>query len=120
MQQNKHYTWRIIVIGAVVAAGFWGIYKNFYKGDFSPQIKLGIDMRGGTSLIYEIKPATGSVISSSDHLAADVADALKIRVDPHGVKGLVWRPLGATRLEIQMPLSKNSGQAAEVRQEFSK
>jgi len=31
-------------------------------------------------------------------------DALKRRVDPNGLRNLVWRPEGGTRLEIQMPL----------------
>ena len=34
--------------------------------------------------------------------------ALKKRVDPEGVRNLVWRPQGNNRLEIQMPFSGNA------------
>ena len=77
------------------------------------KLNPGIDMVGGTSLIYEIKKPEGTVLTG--HLASDVAEALKKRVDPKGVKNLVWRPQGDTRLEIQMPLSPDAKDSAEAR-----
>ncbi len=32
-------------------------------------------------------------------------EALKKRVDPLGLRNLVWRPQGNDRIEIEMPLS---------------
>src|SRR5262245_60950760 len=67
-----------------------------------PDLKPGIDMVGGTSLVYEIKaPEQGHV----GNLAEQVMQSLKKRVDPDGVRNLIWRPQGNTRLEIQMPTS---------------
>ena len=45
-------------------------------------------------------------------------ESLKKRVDPLGQRNLVWRPQGNTRLEIQMPLTGESGQAKDKRQAF--
>ena len=81
-----------------------------------PNLKPGIDMVGGTSLVYEIKPPEGS--NSNDNLAERVMESLKKRVDPDGVRNLVWRPQGNTRLEIQMPLTGDSDKAKAIRKEF--
>lgn len=70
-------------------------------------LKPGIDMVGGTSLLYEIKQPEGTRGGPNKDLAEKVMTALKKRVDPNGVKNLVWRPQGNNRLEIQMPFSGN-------------
>jgi SecD/SecF fusion protein len=55
-------------------------------------------MVGGVSLIYKIKPpedsGTGINVGASN-LAEQTMEALKKRVDPDGVRNLVWRPIGA-------------------------
>src|SRR5512139_2543979 len=73
-----------------------------------PDLKPGIDMVGGTSLLYEIKAPAGA---ADNTLAEQVMNSLKKRVDPDGVRNLVWRPQGATRLEIQMPLTETATQS---------
>jgi SecD/SecF fusion protein len=83
---------------------------------FRTNLKPGIDMVGGTSLVYEIKPPEGS--TAADNLAERVMESLKKRVDPDGVRNLIWRPQGNTRLEIQMPLTGNSDKAKEIRKQF--
>lgn len=117
MPQN--YSGRIGVILAVLVvalvAVMWPSVTNpggvlFNKSlPFSAKHNLrpGIDIVGGTSLIYEIKQPPGA--GFNPNLAQDVVRALKERIDPRGVMNLVWRPQGANRLEIQMPLSGRSG-----------
>ncbi len=78
-------------------------------------LKPGIDMVGGASLIYEIQAAPGS---KTDDLSTQVMQALKRRVDPNGVRNLVWRPEGSNRLEIQMPLSPEAAEAGEIKKTF--
>ena len=53
--------------------------------------------------------------AASANLAEQVMKALKKRVDPNGMRNLIWRPQGTNRLEIQMPLSRDRrrGQAAQ-------
>ena len=79
-------------------------------------LKPGIDIRGGTSLVYEIHVPEGE---DSRNLSTRMAQALRKRVDPDGVRNLVWKPLGDTRLEIQMPLSAGSGESRQARLAFA-
>lgn len=83
---------------------------------FKPALKPGIDMVGGTSLTYEIKqPENGP---AQPDMADKMATTLKERVDPQGVRNLVWRPQGSTRLEIQMPLTGQSAQGQQLRDAY--
>jgi SecD/SecF fusion protein len=110
-----NYSGRVITILVVLLAALWAIFPSFNPK--RPDLKPGIDMVGGTSLLYEIKPPEGGL--ASDNLAEQVAGSLKKRVDPEGVRNLIWRPQGNTRLEIQMPLTRTSGDAAAKRQAFA-
>ncbi|MCO6439070.1 MAG: protein translocase subunit SecD [Phycisphaerae bacterium] len=71
---------------------------------YPPQEKLkgGIDLVGGTSLLFEID-TSGLKGAELDNLSARVMEILKQRVDPQGQLNLEWRPVGNTRLEIRMP-----------------
>ena len=120
MQNN--YTSRVVLILVVLFAALWMIFpapqKLFNSSiPFSEKtaLKPGIDMVGGTSLLYEIKAPEGS---SGDNLAERVMESLKKRVDPLGQRNLVWRPQGNTRLEIQMPMTGKSDKAKDARQAF--
>ena len=68
----------------------------------SERLKGGIDLVGGTSLLYEID-TTGLSTSDIRGLAVRVMNILKKRVDPNGQLNLIWRPIGNNRIEIQMP-----------------
>lgn len=63
------------------------------------QLKPGIDLGGGHSLLFEIDDSE----DKSYDLAERVMNVLKNRVDPQGNRNLVWRPIGRNRLEIQIP-----------------
>jgi SecD/SecF fusion protein len=108
---HSKQTGRVVFILIALAAAFWSI---FWLG-----LKPGIDMVGGTSLLYQIKVPPGGYQSSSGHtLAEDVMIALKKRVDPEGVKNYIWRPEGADRLEIQIPASPKSDEAIKARDAY--
>ncbi len=70
----------------------------------SETLKPGIDLAGGTSLIYEIN-TEGLTNQEKDNLSTNMITVLKRRVDPANVQNLIWRPQGNTRFEIQMPLA---------------
>jgi SecD/SecF fusion protein len=129
MQQSMHLTQRFAVVIAVFMLGVWGVFPDlFSRGKLFKfdekdghivwlhAIKPGIDISGGTSLVYEIKPIGGA---TTDDQALMMVNALKKRVDPDGVKNLVWRIMGATQIEIQMPMTGNSELAAKLRRDFS-
>ena len=111
----QKYTGRVVLILAILLVTLWMIFP---KGNLSkPNLKPGIDMAGGTKLIYEIKPPPGGELNTN--LAEQVMEALKKRVDPDGVRNLIWRPQGNNRLEIQMPASSQSAAVGAKRVAFS-
>ena len=120
MPQN--YSGRIAFIVAVLLAALIMIFppKSLFDTSLSFSQKLnlkpGIDMVGGTSLLYEIKAAPGAM---RGNLAEQVMEALKRRVDPQGVRNLIWRPQGSNQLEIQMPMSSQSGKAKQTRADYT-
>ena len=71
---------------------------------YPPQEKLkpGIDLAGGTSLIYEIDDA-GLTDNEKSGLADRLIRVLRKRVDPNNQFNIIWRPIGNNRIEIQMP-----------------
>jgi len=94
MGSNKFLNWGIVIVPVVAAVLMI----------LPPQEKLkgGIDLVGGCSLLYEVD-TTGLSRQETHGLAERVISVLQRRVDPNAQLNLVWRPIGNTRLEIQMP-----------------
>ena len=93
--QEKGLYWKLLFILLIFV---WAIFEIT---PVEKQLKGGIDLVGGHSLLYEMD-AKG--VKNTSDLSTRVMERLKVRVDPEGVRNLVWRPVGDTRLEIQMPL----------------
>src|SRR6266550_487252 len=121
-----NYTGRILLILAVLIISLVAIFPpaSVFDSHLTVGQKLGlkpgIDMVGGVSLLYEIKPPEGGTPTQQGDLTNQVMESLKKRVDPNGVMNLIWRPQGATQLEIQMPTSKNAGESKAKREAFGK
>ncbi len=121
MPQN--YSGRVLTIAIVLFGSLAAIFSPVLQKLIHPSkpidqwvnLKPGIDMVGGTSLVYQIKVAPGAPRDAQ--LATKVAEVLKKRVDPHGLMNLIWRPEGADRLEIQMSSSGTSGAEAREKQD---
>ncbi len=108
---NKNLTSKIILIVVLVAVAAWTLYPP------SNTLKPGIDLAGGTSLIYEID-THGLVEADKRDLAQRMITVLRRRIDPANIQNLIWRPQGSTRFEIQMPLA--SAEARQKREEYEK
>ncbi|MGD9109679.1 MAG: protein translocase subunit SecD [Phycisphaerales bacterium] len=78
-------------------------------------LKPGLDLAGGTSLIYEID-THGIPEKDQKGLAQNMITVLRRRIDPANIQNLLWRPHGNTRFEIQMPLA--SKEAREKRENY--
>jgi len=91
---NRLIKWLLII--ALVVISLAVLYPPNEK------LKGGIDLVGGTSLLFEID-TTGLDPSMQRDLSTRVMRILKDRVDPKGQMNLEWRPVGNTRLEIRMP-----------------
>src|SRR6056297_184176 len=71
------------------------------------KLDYGVDLRGGTILVYELDP-TASVQASDDGQmrpvsAETVIPALIRRINPGGTKEIQIRPYGDTQIEIIIP-----------------
>src|SRR3954465_15568272 len=108
----------IVLIVALVVIFSPALEKLFHPHEEITQwirLKPGIDMVGGTSLVYQIKVPPGTPYKAE--LATKVAEVLKRRVDPQGLLNLIWRPQGADRLEIQMSGTGQGGAEARAKQD---
>jgi len=108
---NKNLTWKIVLAIVLVVVAAWTLYPP------NETLKPGIDLAGGTSLIYEID-AQGLIAAERKELSTKMITVLRRRIDPANIQNLIWRPQGATRFEIQMPLA--SAEARKKRQNFEK
>jgi len=110
---GRKLTPKIILIIVLAALAIWTL--------FPPQKKLkpGIDLAGGTSLIYEI--GTQDLEQAEERgLAQRMIYVLRRRIDPANIQNLVWRPQGNTRFEIQMPLASAETQQKREASEKAK
>src|SRR5947208_16392734 len=92
MVENRH-AFKFGMIGATL---FVGLYAMTPPRD---KLKLGIDLSGGTILVYEVMKDSLPPGFSLDELIG----ALKNRIDPQGVREIPIRKLGPYRLEIILP-----------------
>jgi SecD/SecF fusion protein len=108
---NKNLLSKSILIIVLVVVAAWTLYPP------DKTLKPGIDLAGGTSLIYEID-TQGLEGPEKKDLAQRMITVLRRRIDPANIQNLVWRPQGGTRFEIQMPLA--SEETRQRRQDFEK
>ncbi|UCD48542.1 MAG: protein translocase subunit SecD [Phycisphaerales bacterium] len=106
---NKNLVPKTVLIVVLIAAAIWTLYPP------SQTLKPGIDLAGGTSLIYAIDTEGLSADEQTD-LAQRMITVLRRRIDPANIQNLIWRPQGNTRFEIQMPLA--SEETREKRQAY--
>ena len=108
---SKNLTWKIVLIIVLVIVAVWTLYPP------NKTLKPGIDLAGGTSLIYEID-THGLIEAEKKDLSQKLITVLRRRIDPANIQNLIWRPQGSTRFEIQMPLA--SAEARQKRQNYEK
>ncbi len=117
------YSNRISLIASIIVlsllAIFWGPPSRLFNPNLTliqkTDLRPGIDMVGGVSLVYSIQ----SGLNDDPQLSEHVMEALKKRVDPLGLRNLVWRPQGNDRIEIEMPLSPEATEAPRIKQAFN-
>lgn len=90
----KYPIWKPILIVAVLAL-FGAIWAA--KG-----LKPGIDLAGGTTLVYDLRVPEGR---DAGQVIEDTIAVLQDRVDPTGTRNLVWRRVAGNRIEVQMAMA---------------
>jgi SecD/SecF fusion protein len=89
--------WKPLLILVVLVGSVLALYPPATK------LKPGLDLAGGTTLIYEVELPDDA--HNPKQVLDDTIAVLRDRVDPQGVRNLIWRVQGASRVEIQMPLA---------------
>jgi len=64
---------------------------------------LGIDLRGGTILVYEMDPDKTRGPEGQDISSQDLVEPLTRRINPSGTQEIVIRPYGESQIEIIVP-----------------
>ena len=104
---DKNSIWKIalILVLTVFAVLELGPTRDPETGQWKfVNLKAGLDIAGGTSLIYEID-ASGLEREERKGLAQRMVPILMRRIDPGNIANLRMIPQGDTRIEIQLPLS---------------
>ncbi|MEM1110128.1 MAG: protein translocase subunit SecD [Planctomycetota bacterium] len=105
----KYPLWKPILILLVLA----GCAALMLLKDGNPRtldLKAGIDLAGGTTLVYDVLVPEGK---DAQAVISDTIAIQKERVDPSGVKNLVWRPEIGDRISITMAQAGPNVKAAE-------
>ena len=76
---DKNLSWKIVFIVALVILAAWTLYPP------SKTLKPGIDLGGGTSLIYEVD-AKGLGSEEKRGLSERVITVLRRRIDPANIQ----------------------------------
>jgi SecD/SecF fusion protein len=100
-----------LVVPAVAALFVIQAAFAFHKGEGG--FKLGVDLVGGTILVYEVDPDKEMKASYKDNPEL-LASSLKRRIDPADLYNVTIRPVGASRVEIILPTGgKHQSEAEE-------
>jgi len=106
---GKNLTPKFILIIVLLVVALWTLYPP------DRTLKPGIDLAGGTSIIYEID-TQGLTEGQKRDLSQNMITVLRRRIDPANIQNLIWRPQGNSRFEIQMPLA--DAQTRQKRTDF--
>ncbi|MHC5540071.1 protein translocase subunit SecD, partial [Singulisphaera rosea] len=93
----KKFGGKFALIGVTTLLGLLALWPPTEK------LKLGIDLSGGTILVYEANKENLNASFNMDELIS----ALKHRVDPDGIKEIPIRKIGSNRLEIILPADED-------------
>jgi SecD/SecF fusion protein len=99
-----------VALAAVVVAIAFHRYANGEGG-----FKLGVDLAGGTDLIYEMDQDKIPPNANPTELGQQLAASLKRRIDPADLYNVTIRPAGNYRVEIILPTGGEHQSVAEDR-----
>lgn len=103
--------WKKVLIAVLVVIAILALYPPQEK------LKPGLDLAGGTSLIYGID-TEGMEPAEVQGIASRMVPIITRRIDPTGVTNVIIRPQGDKRIEIQLPLaSKDTRQRRDAYQQ---
>ena len=91
----KYPIWKpLLIVAVLVGCGLILATKG---------LKPGIDLAGGTTLVYDVLVPQGR---DAEEVIGDTIAVQRNRVDPTGTKNLIWRPEAGNRLSVTMAQAK--------------
>jgi SecD/SecF fusion protein len=112
--QRNYFRGLIVCLIPTLLALYFAVFGEYKKG---------IDLAGGTILVFEVdKEKTDARRASeggnagfgqSDDDLKKLAENIKRRIDPVDTKGVIVRPVGSGRIEILLPFSGKKAKAGE-------
>src|SRR5262245_38428097 len=100
----RRFTWKLaiclipVVVAALITARAYVLYQRGEGG-----FKLGVDLVGGTILVYEVDDPAKLRENNPGYRPEDLAASLKRRIDPTDLYNVTIRPVSDTRVEIILP-----------------
>ncbi|MEX0654420.1 MAG: hypothetical protein WD151_09900, partial [Phycisphaeraceae bacterium] len=106
------FAWKpalILFVLSLCTLGMW------WPGHYTPDRRLrpGLDLAGGTTLIYDVRVPEDA---DASQVIDELIDVLRDRVDPTGTRNLTWRQAAGNRIEIRMAAAPR--EVAQLRQAF--
>lgn len=114
----KRFQWRIAICLVPVLGALAYLTPKFLQG--KEGFKLGVDLVGGTILVYETE--RGELWEKTENkkeLMERLAASIKRRIDPNDLRNITVRPVGENRVEIILPLSLKRSREGEEGQSGS-
>jgi SecD/SecF fusion protein len=105
----KNLGYKFALIALTTALGLIALYPPREK------LKLGIDLSGGTILVYEVVKEN---LDQKTFNMNELISTLKTRIDPNGVQEIPIRQIGGNRFEIILP-EKSAEEVEEVKRNLT-
>ncbi len=97
----KGNTLCLIMIGLIFIAGLVVLLPDKTPGIDRVGFRQGLDIRGGTHLVYEAQPPEGEAVTDSQ--VEGVISIIRNRVDAFGVSEPIVQRVGDDRIMVQIP-----------------
>ena len=104
----------LIFILALLGFALWSIVPVNTKLLGPNGLRLGLDLRGGSQLLYEADLSMKAPNVTDDEAMASVIDKIQRRVDQYGVAEPVIQKLGTDRILVQLPGVKDINEAISL------
>jgi len=104
----------LIFILALFGFALWSVVPVNTKLLGPNGLRLGLDLRGGSQLLYEADLSEKDPAVTDDEAMASVIDKIQRRVDLYGVAEPVIQKLGTDRILVQLPGVKDINEAISL------
>ena len=94
----------------LILAFIAGLDPRLDRGVATKPTKLGLDLKGGTSLVFQAKPTKQTQVNSESIQRS--IDIMRERVDKFGVAEPEIQRAGADQIDVSLPGVDNADQAA--------